>query len=223
MSKATIVVDFAYKSSKRTGRGTGAQALHATLKYLQFRDKLNNQLAKSHDYERWNDRGLGLHQAEIMKNCERLQSKHVLAWTWVISPDPELMALIPESNRREFLCHLTESVVEDYYSERGFDIPEYSYVLHQRMTKSDENRQSIEQLHTHVILPGTAPSVVDRMPVYNNASQGHDSLFREIATRNFEAALDHRLGHNWRRTHEANADFTNSLERDEDNQIFLDL
>ena len=143
MSKATIVVDFAYKSSKRTGRGTGPQALRATLKYLQYRDKLNNQLAKSHDYERWNDRGLGVHQAEIMKNCERLQSKHVLAWTWVISPDPELMALIPESRRRDLLCNLTESVVEDYYTERGFDIPEYSYVLHQRMTKSEENRQSL--------------------------------------------------------------------------------
>jgi hypothetical protein len=215
MSKAIIVVDLAYKASKRTGRGTGPQSLRATLKYLQYRDKLNNQLAKSHDYERWNDRGLGVHQAEIMKNCERLQSKHVLAWTWVISPDPELMALIPENKRRELLCNLTESIVEDYYFERDFDVPEYSYVLHERMTKADGDKESREQLHSHIILPGTVPSIAERRPVYNNASKGHDSLFREVATRNFEAALDHNLGPSWRRTRDTNADFSNSMLRDE--------
>jgi hypothetical protein len=36
MSKAIIVVDFAYKGPKRTGRGTGRQGLKATLKYLQY-------------------------------------------------------------------------------------------------------------------------------------------------------------------------------------------
>ncbi|MEO8391411.1 MAG: hypothetical protein ABI700_00325 [Chloroflexota bacterium] len=222
MSKATIVVDFAYKASKRRGRGTGPQALRATLKYLQYRDKLNNQLAQSHDYERWTDRGLGLHQAEILKTCQQLQSKHVLAWTWVISPDPDLMMRVPENDRRELLRHLTESVVEDYYAERGFNIPEYSYVMHQRMTKAEGDRPSREQLHTHVVLPGTAPSVVDRIPVYNNASKGHDALFREIATRNFETALDRNLGVDWRRVRAANANLADTLQRDEYDDFFSD-
>ena len=90
------------------------------------------------------------------------------------------------------------------------------------MTKADENRQSLEQLHTHIILPGTAPSVVDRIPVYNNASKGHDALFRELASQNFEAALDQTLGRNWRRTHEANADFGHLLEH-EDDPVFPEL
>ena len=31
-------------------------------------------------------------------------------------------------------CDLTEKVVEDYYIERGFSVPEYSYILHDRQT-----------------------------------------------------------------------------------------
>ncbi len=84
MNKAIIVVDFAYKGPKRRGRGTGHEGLKAALKYLQYRDKDNNERAQARDYERWNDRGLGVNHTEIYRNCTRLQSKHVLAWTWVI-------------------------------------------------------------------------------------------------------------------------------------------
>lgn len=52
-------------------------------------------------------------------------------------------------------------------------------------------------LHTHVVLPGTAPSTADRIPVYNNTTKGHDRLFREIAERNFADLLDER-GIDWR-------------------------
>ena len=88
MSKPIIIADLAYKGLKRSGRGTGRQGLKATLKYLQYRDKRNNHLAQSHDYERWQDRGLGRSHGEIYRNCDALHSKHVLAWTWVISPRP---------------------------------------------------------------------------------------------------------------------------------------
>ncbi|GAB4523769.1 MAG: hypothetical protein OHK0046_37780 [Anaerolineae bacterium] len=36
MSKAIIVVDFAYKGTKRKGHGTGRKGLSSTLKYLQY-------------------------------------------------------------------------------------------------------------------------------------------------------------------------------------------
>ena len=137
MSKAIIVVDFAYKGTQRKGRGTGRKGLSSSLKYLQYRDKVQNLLAENRDYERWQDRGMGIHWRDILKNCDELQSEHVLAWTWVVSPAPDLMALVPENERRDFVCDLTEKVVEDYYTERGFSIPEYSYILHDRQTDDD--------------------------------------------------------------------------------------
>ena len=194
MSKAIIVVDFAYKGPERNGYGTGRVGLSSTLKYLQYRDKVQNQLAQTRDYERWQDRGMGLHWQDILSKSDDLKSKHVLAWTWVVSPAPELMALVPEDQRRDFVCDLTEQIVEDYYTERGFDLPEYAYILHDRPT-DDEGHQ---QLHTHVVLPGTVSSIEDRQPVYNNKERGHDTLFRDVATHHFEAMLDEIVGHEWR-------------------------
>lgn len=197
MSKAIIVVDFAYKGHKRNGRGTGRAGLRATLKYLQYRDKKNNHLAQNPAYERWQDRGMGVSYGEIFKHCDALQSKHVLAWTWVISPAPDLMELVPQRQRRELLHDLTERVVEDYYTERGFNAPEYSFLMHSAKTKPKAGEPPQEHLHTHVILPGTAPSIADRLPVYNNATKGHDRLLREIAAQHFADMLDER-GIDWR-------------------------
>lgn len=169
---------------------------------LSYRDDRNNHLAKSKSYERWQDRGMGINFGEIYQNCDRLQSKHVLAWTWVISPAPDLLALVPENQRRKLLYDLTERVVEDYYTERGLDVPEYSYVMHSAKTKSKDGEPSQEHLHTHVVLPGTTPSIAERHPVYNNAAKGHDRLLREIATRHFAEELDRRIGIEWRRLRE---------------------
>lgn len=211
MSKPIIIADLAYKGPNCKGRGTGRQGLHATLKYLQYRDKKNNHLTQGHDYERWQDRGMGLSHGDIFRHCDTLQSKHVLAWTWVISPAPDLMELVPVGQRRELLYDLTERVVEDYYIERGFDVPEYSYLMHSARTKGNDGEATQEHLHTHVILPGTAPSTADRLPVYNNSRQGHDRLFREIAARHFAEMLDER-GIDWRPLRE---EPTPEVERDD--------
>lgn len=214
MSKAIIVVDFAYKGPKRKGRGTGHKGLRSTLKYLQYRDNRTDHLAQTEEDERWRDLGMGKHYREIFEHCDHLQSQHVLAWTWVVSPAPDLMALIPEDQRPQVVCDLTERIVEDYYTERGFDLPEYSYVLHDRLTESKEDGdEPMQQLHTHVVLPGTAPSIAERLPVYNNKERGHDALFRDIATRHFEAALDDIVGPKWRlhREREQEAEITPDL------------
>jgi hypothetical protein len=91
------------------------------------------------------------------------------------------MALIPEAQRRDVVRDLTERILEDYYLERGFTIPERSYILHDRQTDEED----MQQLHPLVVLPGTTPSIVDRLPVYNSKSERHDKLFREIATQHF--------------------------------------
>jgi nucleoid DNA-binding protein len=168
MSKAIIVTDFAYKGPKRKGRGTGHQGLRGTLKYLQYRDDRNKHVPQDKNAERWVDRGLGQHYRAIFENCDHLQSKHVLAWTWVVSPSPDLMTLVPEAQRRDLLHNLTELVVEDYYTQRGFDVPEYSYVVHDSLTQPDEQGEVLQHLHAHVVLPGTAPLPgADRAAVYN--------------------------------------------------------
>ncbi len=201
--KAIIVTDFAYKGPKRKGRGTGHQGLRATLKYLQYRDTRDDPFQQSDNPERWVDHGLGQHYRAIFETCDQLQSKHVLAWTWVISPAPDLMALVPEEHRRELVLDLTERIVEDFYTERGFEVPEYSYVLHDRLTEPEDGSDPLQQLHTHVVLPGTAPLAgSDRQAVYNNKEKGHDALFREIASQHFTNALDDLVGPEWHRLRE---------------------
>ena len=196
--KAVIVTDFAYKGPKRKGRGTGHLGLRSTLKYLQYRENRNDPALASDNPERWVDHGLGQHYRSIFESCDQLQSKHVLAWTWVISPAPDLMALFPETERRGLVLDLTERIVEEYYTSRGFEVPEYSYVLHDRLTEPEDGSQPLQQLHTHIVLPGTAPLAgSDREAVYNNKEKGHDALFREIASRHFGDALDRLVGPEW--------------------------
>lgn len=69
---------------------------------------------------------------------------------------------------------------------------------HDRLTNGADGQPGVSQLHTHVILPGTAPTIEGRAPFYNNKEKGHDRLFREIATQHFEAALDEIVGERWR-------------------------
>ena len=121
------------------------------------------------------------------------------------------MALVPEDERRDLVLDLTERIVEDFYTERGFEVPEYSYVLHDRLTNPEDGSESLQQLHTHIILPGTAPLAgTDREAVYNNKEKGHDALFREIASRHFTEALDHLVGPQWHYLREEGPEITPS-------------
>ncbi|MBI5961717.1 MAG: hypothetical protein HY866_23470 [Chloroflexi bacterium] len=194
MTKTIIIPDFKYKSPKRRGRGTGHQGLRATLKYLQFREDRDTRANQEKLRDRWQDRGLGKHYREIFTNCDCLQSQHVLAWTWVISPAPDLMALVPEVQRRDLVMDVTERIVEAYYEARGFQMPPYAYVVHDRLTKEGE-----QQLHSHVILPGLAPTVEGWEAIYNHKRKRHEQLFNTIAHDEFEVTLDRTIGTEWRR------------------------
>src|SRR5205085_3411140 len=96
---------------------------------------------------------------EIVNNCNRLSSNRLLAWTWVVSPAPDLMALVPQESRQDLVVSLTEEIVETYYAARGVEIPEYAYVMHDRWTNAAEGTEPQQQLHTHVVLPATVPTV----------------------------------------------------------------
>jgi hypothetical protein len=198
--KPTIVADFAYVSPKGKGKTSGYRHLRSKLKYVQYRDDRNRHIKQGELVERWQDHGLGNNYRTILNHCAELSSKHVLAWTWVISPAPDLMALVPEALRRELVIDLTERVVESYYAARGLDIPEYSFVLHDRLTsEQDDGSPGMQQLHTHVFMPGTTPTLEGRQAVYNNKDKGHDKLFHQVAAEHFEAALDVAVGPEWRR------------------------
>lgn len=214
MSKAIIVADLKYKSPKRRGRGTGHKGLHSTLKYVQYREDHNTKAGPEKLRDRWQDLGLGSHYREIFEACDRLKSKHVLAWTWVVSPAPDLMALVPQDKRRDVVMDVTERVVEAYYEARNYQTPPHSYVLHDRLT--DEGEQ---QLHTHVILPGLAPTVEGWEPLYINQRDKHDELFNNIAREEFEQALDRTIGPEWRRLREE-PEITDDIPQDVDD---LDL
>lgn len=198
MGKAKDInfADFRYISTSPTKGKGGPRHLREKLKYFQYRndkaDHIAHQRGKPRP-ERWRDMGLGGNYGEILKACQELQSDSVLAWTWVVSPAPDLMALVPERQRRDLVRNLTENIVTGYYEARGLDVPAYSYVLHDRDTAEGQ-----QQLHTHVVLPGTVETLLGRESFFNNKKEGHVDLFNRIADAQFAVALDQAIGPDWR-------------------------
>ncbi len=191
MSRTLIIANLRYIDPKRKAKGHGTKGLHSILEYLQYRNDRQDYIPAG-SRERWVDRGLGLHYKEILKNCADLQSQEVLAWSYVISPEPDLMALIPEKERRPFIQSLTEDIIERYYAERGCSAP-YSYVVHEARTQD-----GCPHTHTHVILPGMAQDDVEGwQPFKNYRSKGHLALLDEIANDELTQALDKTLGRDW--------------------------
>lgn len=202
MSKAIIVPDLAYTSrvGRRGGRSSGYKELLARTKYLQYRDDADGHIPQHKGLERWVDCGMGRNYREITQSADRLGSNKVLAWTWVVSPAPDLMALIPSGEREGLVKAITEAIVERYYEARGMDTPEFSYVVHDRLTKPDQMAgEPVHQLHTHIILPGTVPLPDgSRIPFYNRSANGHIALLKRISDETFASALDGIVGPGWR-------------------------
>ncbi|MBX3085058.1 MAG: hypothetical protein KF716_25720 [Anaerolineae bacterium] len=197
MDKAIIVPDLQY-ASHQGRRGNGRQEFRRKLKYFTYRNDRDGHIPQQRGLERWHDCGLGQTYGDILKHCEALSSRNVLAWTWVISPAPDLMALLPERERERLVCELTEAIVDAYYDARGGEIPEYSYVMHDRLAKTETGKE-VQQLHTHIILPGTVPMPDGvRQPFYNRKNKGHLDLLRAISTEQMTLVLDNRLGQDWR-------------------------
>lgn len=175
-------------------QGTDFRGVKSHLKYLQFRDDKDKPAQVIQGLERWEDRGLGHTYGQIANNLDQQKSEDVLAWTYLISPNPQLMALIPDDRtKRTLLINLTDEVVEQYYELRGYPVCPYSFVVHNKDTQA-----GMLQLHTHVVLPGTVETVGGREGVVNFASQGHLTQFNQLVERTFETHLDTCIGRGWR-------------------------
>lgn len=201
MSKATIIANMQYK---RPGQFRQVKGL---LKYLQFRDGAvrretylregrytgdDNKAYPKID-RKWIDHGLGGTHKEISTNLNDRCSQSVLARTWVVMPDPELMQYIPEDRRLEVVQRVAEQTMETWYRDNGWGIPEYSCVLHEKKGI----KTGLDMPHAHIITPGTIPVQDDaimlgRMNHY--VKRPHLIDLRRTITRTFELEMEHVLG-----------------------------
>jgi hypothetical protein len=199
--KPTVICNLSYK---RVGQQKGLRDL---AKYLQFRDgsirrdaylrgegyggpEVSDHVRPSRRPPKWVDRGMGESYSQIVNHAHDLRGRSVLARTWVISPDPELMAHIPEDLRLHVMQRVTERTVEFWYDDNGWGTPEYSYVLHDRQT-NDAGKQ---QVHAHIITPGTIPLEPDLGRVDHIVKKPHIRDLLNTSQEVFEQELERTLG-----------------------------
>jgi hypothetical protein len=172
------------------------------LKYVAFRENAEHFELEEHD--KWTDAGLGANWQEVYANLTDLKGPYVLAHNMLISPAPDLMALVPDDLKHEVVREVTERTIETWHIERGLAVPEYAYCLHDRDT-SDE--YGLQQVHAHIFIAGTIEnSIGERESHRVNKEQvvagerpmsRSDNLHR-IAHEQMEHMLDRTIGIKWR-------------------------
>jgi len=189
-----------YKKPDRDGH----RGLKSLLKYVTFREDAHHKVPEN-GAERWHNDGLGQTWREVYENSRQLAGQYILAHHFVLSPDPDLMALLPEENRRAALQELTAQTLTDWYQARDFSTPEMSFVIHDRET-TDENAPGRQMLHTHVFCAGTIPTlegrtcpmVKERDVVRNKGGLDRETNLNRIVEENWAAILDREIGLEWR-------------------------
>ncbi len=172
------------------------------LNYLTYRNGRFEDVRQKTGKQRWVDRGMGRSVPEIAQRCQQMQSDHVLMFSLVINPNPDLIALIPAAKREQVVKEVTEQVIEQFFEARGIDTGvEYSYVVHHRSTEGEAPGQ--HNPHTHVVLPGTFFSEADdqRVPLYFSQNQqvNHIEMLHRITEDTMEGAMDRYVGRDWER------------------------
>jgi hypothetical protein len=208
MSKPICMATWRYKKPDKRGY----RGLKATLKYVTFREDAHHQLPAD-GRERWVDGGLGSSWREVYANSGRYAGPYVLAHHFVIAPDPDLMALVPEGQRRDLLHDLTVNTLIDWHQARDLAAPEMSFVIHDRET-TDERAPGRQMLHSHVFCAGTIPTlegrqsimVKERDVVRNKGGLERDTNLNRIAEDNLASLLDRAIGLEWRLTREQDKD-----------------
>jgi hypothetical protein len=194
--KLSVVANVRYQSSK----SKGASKLKGLLRYLQYRPNRDDHLPQRNQPERWVDHGLGDSFQTIAANCEAIKSEYVQAFTVVINPNPDLVALVLDERRIAFIQELTEATIDTFLAERGIEGLEYSYATHRRET-TDRDLPGRDDPHTHVILPGSYYSWQDgeRLPWYINhdADNNHILSLHQIAQQHIARLLDREVGLDW--------------------------
>lgn len=177
------------RGSRHNGKPiSAAAALDRRLHYFETRPDPTESPVQQ-PVRSWYDHGLGRSASAIAQNCDRLQSRHSLAWTMVITPSPVLIDALPNDMVPDLLSTLTEDILDHYYAERQMPTPPFSYVYHDKL-----NQHGQMQPHTHVILPG-------RLPPPDNITLTHYpadlKLLHTIANDQFRSHLDYQLGFGW--------------------------
>lgn len=177
------------------------------LRYLTYRDGRTGHLKQKGGVERWHDLGLGRTLQEVAQRCEAYKGDHVLAFTLVLNPNPELIQMVPFEQRERFVCALTEQSLEQFFEARGIEGGvETSYVVHHR---SSENPQSpgLPDPHTHVILPGTYfdEGQGERQNLFfsRNRRENHIELLHRTTEGVMVSLMDHYVGREWEQRFDA--------------------
>ncbi len=199
MTKPSIIPNWGYTKPSKGGH----RNLKKVLKYVAYRETPDHNPLEPH--ARWTDCGIGDSWKKVYQKLAELKGPYILAHHLVISPAPDLMEMVPEELRHEFVREVTERTIEQWHIERGLNIPEYSHCLHSRDTNDPEERK--EQLHSHVFIAGTIEDEAgERQSVRVNREQvvadprsmkRTDNLHR-IARQEMESLLDRTIGLDWR-------------------------
>lgn len=180
----------------------GARQLKGLLGYLQHRQEAAEVGDLPRSGRRWVDRGLGGTFKAIRANCARLQSPHVLAFTWVIAPNPDCMALLDPHDHQRFVGELTERALDSFFEARGLPTPEYAYIHHTRETE-DTTAPGRLHPHAHIVLAGSYADALtgQRQPYYMNKSrtkgEDHPDLLWQSAQIEMEQLLERYVGLDW--------------------------
>jgi len=188
-------------SNVRYKRPNAGNKVNGLLKYLTYRDSRNDYVRSASGTDRWVDHGLGKSVHEIAQTCDKIHSEHVLMFTLVINPNPDLMEMVPAPQREQFIRQLTERTVQSFFDARGIDTGvEYSYVVHHRQT-DDEQVPGRANPHAHIILPGTFYDEFhgERCPLYfsRNKHENHIALLHEVTQQEIVPLLERDIGLNW--------------------------
>lgn len=178
-----------------------AKRTKSLLGYLTYRDSRDEGVKQVAGVERWTDHGMGGSVAEIAGRCNDLRSEHVLTFSLVINPNPQLMAMVAPEQREQFVRELTEATVEDFFEARSIDTGcEYSYVLHHRGSE-DPQSPGMHNPHTHVVLPGTiwTEESGERVPLYfsQNKKVNHIEMLHAVTEQHMTDMLDRYVGLDW--------------------------
>jgi hypothetical protein len=194
--KQSVVANVRYQPAAERGM----KRLKGLLRYVQYRDDRDGHISQKEGLKRWTDKGLGHNFQTIAARCDELKSAHVQAFTWVINPNPDLMALLPEHQREAFVRELTETTLDTFFEARGLETPEYAYAIHRRIT-IDETQPGRDNPHAHVILAGSYDSWADggRLPLYMNRNkrENHIDLLHTVAQQQIEHLLAREVGLDW--------------------------
>jgi hypothetical protein len=216
-SKQMCVANVQYKKPS----ADGAKQSKNLLRYLTYRESRDEKARHVAGRERWTDHGMGGSVGEIVQRCNDLKSEHVLTFSLVCNPNPDLVAMVAPEDREQFVRELTESVVNGFFDERGLDTGvEFSYVLHHRLT-DDPQAPGLHDPHTHIVLPGTVYDEEhgQRVPLFfsRNRKVNHIEMLHDITERTMVAQMERYVGPDWEQRYDELA-----AVREQERQIIAD-